>query len=108
MSGLLPQVVDDDIISLQYADDSSLFLEDDIEKEKNPKWLLICYEHMTGMKINYDKVICLLIGFEEDRENEFTKIFCCKREREIPHKIFRCLVSPYISQNWKGTFATCD
>ena len=45
MSGLLPQVVDDDIISLQYSDDSSLFLEDDIEREKNPKWLLICYEH---------------------------------------------------------------
>jgi hypothetical protein len=52
---LLPQVVDGDIISLQSADDTSLFLEDDIERAKNLKWLLICYEHMTGMKINYDK-----------------------------------------------------
>lgn len=24
-------------------------------------------------------VICLLFGFEEDRENEFAKIICCKR-----------------------------
>ena len=52
---MLPQVVDGDIISLQYADDSSLFLEDDTERANNLKWLLICNERMTGMKLNYDK-----------------------------------------------------
>jgi hypothetical protein len=57
MSGLLPQVVDDDIISLQYSNDTSLFLEDDIERAKNPKWLLICYEHMTDMKISYESIL---------------------------------------------------
>ena len=38
-----------------YADDTLLFLEDNIEQANNFKWLLLCYEHMTGMRINFDK-----------------------------------------------------
>ena len=40
---------------------------------------------MTGMKINYDKSDLLSIGLEEDRGNEFAKIFCCKKS-EFPLK----------------------
>lgn len=38
----------------------------------------MCYERMTGMKINYDKSDLLTIGIEEERVNEVAKIFCCK------------------------------
>ena len=41
VSGLMPQVIEGGIISLQYADDTLLFLENDIEKAKNLKWLLL-------------------------------------------------------------------
>jgi len=67
------------VLSLQYADDTVLFLENDLEKANNLQWLLICYEKMTGMKINYDKSDMLTIGVEEDRINELAKIFCCKK-----------------------------
>ena len=33
---------------------------------------------MTGMKINYDKSDLLTIGTDEERVNEFARIFCCK------------------------------
>jgi hypothetical protein len=59
------------VISLQYADDTLLFLEDDIEKANNLKWLLLCYERMTGMRINFDKSDLLIIGVEESRVNEY-------------------------------------
>ena len=52
ISGLLPQVLEGGVI---YADDTLLFLEDNIEQANNFKWLLLCYEHMTGMRINFDK-----------------------------------------------------
>ena len=69
--GLLPQVLEGGVISLQYADDTLLFLEDDLEKANNLKWLLLCYEQMTGMRINFDKSDLLTIGIEESRVNEY-------------------------------------
>jgi hypothetical protein len=54
-----------------------LFLEDDLEKANNLKWLLLCYEQMTGMRINFDKSDLLTLGMEESRANEYSKVFCC-------------------------------
>jgi hypothetical protein len=85
ISGLLPQVVDGGIISLQYADDTLLFLENNLEKASAMKWLLVCFEQMSGMKINYDKSDLLTIGMDEDSSNSFAKIFCCKKS-EFPIK----------------------
>jgi hypothetical protein len=76
---LLPQVIDGGVINLQYADDTLLFLKDDLEMANNLKWLLLCYEQMTGMSINFDKSDLLTIGMEEDRMNDFAKVFCCKK-----------------------------
>lgn len=85
ISGLLPQVVDGGIISLQYADDTLLFLENDIEKISNLKWILVCFEQMSGMKINYEKSDLLTIGMSEDDSNTIAKVFCCKKS-EFPLK----------------------
>jgi len=79
ITGLLPQMLEDGIISLQYADDTLLFLENNLEKACNLKWLLVCFEQMSGMKINYDKSDLLTVGLEEDQANEFARFFCCKK-----------------------------
>ena len=79
ITGLLPQVIDGGIISLQYADDTLLFLENNLEKASTLKWWLVCFKQMSGMKINYDKSDHLTIGLEEDDANCFAKIFCCKK-----------------------------
>lgn len=79
ISGLLPQVADGGIISLHYADDTLLFLENDLDKAANLKWLLVCFEQMSGMKINYNKSDLLTIGLDEKNANNFTRLFCCKR-----------------------------
>lgn len=71
ISGLLPNVIEGGVISLQYADDTLLFLENNPEKATTLKWLLICFEQLSGMKINYDKSELLTIGLEEDQVNCF-------------------------------------
>jgi len=43
------------------------------------KWLLVCFEQLSGMKNNYDKSDLLVAWVDEDRANEFARIFCCKR-----------------------------
>jgi hypothetical protein len=78
ISGLMPQVIKGGIISLQYADDTLLFLENDLEKISNIKWLLVCFEQMSGMKINYEKSDLLTIGLDEDSTNAVAKSLCCK------------------------------
>jgi hypothetical protein len=73
------------VVSLQYADDTLLFLEDDLEKANNLKCLLLFYEQMTGMRIFFDKSDLLTIGIDENRGKEYSKIFCCKMS-EFPIK----------------------
>ena len=63
--GLLPRTLEGGVLSLQHANDTLLFLENDLEKVNNLKWLLICYKKMTSMKIKYDKNDLLTIGIEE-------------------------------------------
>jgi predicted AlkP superfamily pyrophosphatase or phosphodiesterase len=79
ISGLLSQAKSGGNISLQYADDTLLFLENDLDKAANLKWLLVYFEQLSGMKINYDKSDLLVVGVDEDRANEFARIFCYKR-----------------------------
>jgi hypothetical protein len=85
ISGLLPHIIEGGVISLQYVDDTLLFLEDDLENADNLKWLLLCYEQMTGMRINFDKSDLLTLGMEKNRANEYSKVFCCKKG-EFPIK----------------------
>lgn len=60
-------------------------MENDVEKANDLKWILNCYEFMSGMRINYYKSDLLTIGLQEDETNCFAKIFCCKKS-DIPIK----------------------
>ena len=55
ITGLLSEVFEGGIVSLQYTDDTSLFLTNNLHKARNLKWILVCFEQLSGLKINYDK-----------------------------------------------------
>lgn len=78
ISGLLPHVIPGGVISLQYADDTLLFLENSYEKARNFKWIRSCFENLSGMKINFHKSDLLTINIEEEVAKSFAQIFCCK------------------------------
>jgi hypothetical protein len=44
IQGVVPHLVDDGLSILQYADDTIIFMEDDMEKAKNLKLLLCTFE----------------------------------------------------------------
>jgi len=77
ITGLMPEAFPGGIISLQYADDTLLFLENDLDKARNFKWLLACFEKLSGMKINFEKSNVLMLGLDEERCNHFASLFCC-------------------------------
>lgn len=55
ISGVVPHLVDDGLFILQYADDTLIFLKHDLEKAKNMKLLLLAFEKLSGLKINFHK-----------------------------------------------------
>jgi hypothetical protein len=51
ISGVIPHLVDDSLSILQYADDTIIFLDHDLEKAKNMKLLLTAFEQLSALKI---------------------------------------------------------
>lgn len=56
IKGLVPEYLTHGIVVLQYADDTILYMEDELETAQNMKLLLYTYEKMSGFKINFIKV----------------------------------------------------
>ena len=55
IEGVIPHLVDGGLSILQYADDTILFMEHDIEKARNLKLILSAFEQLSGLKINFHK-----------------------------------------------------
>jgi hypothetical protein len=55
VGSFLPHLVDGGISILQYADDTILFMEHDVEKVVNMKLILCMFEQLSRLKINFHK-----------------------------------------------------
>jgi hypothetical protein len=66
--GLIPHLTDDGFCILQYADDTILFMEHNIDHAWNINLLLSTFEQMSGLKINFHK--SKLFCFGQAKEDE--------------------------------------
>jgi hypothetical protein len=78
LRGLMTSLYPQGVISLQYADDTLLFLDNNERGACHLKWLKVCFEHLSGMKINYHKSDLTQINLEEEEACTFARNFCCK------------------------------
>jgi hypothetical protein len=62
--GLQQELGGGGIISMQHADDTLLFLENNLSCAINLKWTLACFDHMSHMRINFHK--CGLVPINVD------------------------------------------
>ena len=56
VSGVVPHLVDGSLSILQYADDTILFMDHDIEKATNMKMLLCAFEQLSVLKLTFTRV----------------------------------------------------
>ena len=77
IGGVIPHLVDDGLSILQYADNTILFLDHDIEQAKNMKLLLSVFEQMSGLKINFHKSEIFCYGKANEFEDEYIELFGC-------------------------------
>jgi hypothetical protein len=63
--GVLTHLLPEGVTHIQYADDTILMVEDDDMSIVNMKFILYCFEWLSGLKINYHKSGAFIFGFED-------------------------------------------
>ena len=65
--GITPHLVGGSGISLlQYADDTIIMVEGSETDISNLKFLLLCFQQMSGLKINFDKSDVMVMGYSPE------------------------------------------
>ena len=73
----VPHLVDGGLSILQYANDTILFMEHDLDKARNLKLLLSAFEQMSGLKINFHKSELFCFGEVVEAAADYADLFGC-------------------------------
>jgi hypothetical protein len=68
----------DKILNLHFADDTLLFLRADRKMIITLRWLLLCFENLSGMKINFDKSEMVPLNISEEEGVALAGLLECK------------------------------
>jgi hypothetical protein len=76
--GLVPHLVDNGVVILQYADDTILLVQDDMEQIIHLKLILYMFEAMSGLKINFLKSEVMMVLHDDEKKLMYAEIFGCQ------------------------------
>jgi hypothetical protein len=79
IKGLADNLVDHGVAILQYAYDTIMLLQDDMEGSRNLKLLLYIFETMSRLKINFEKSETMLVLDDSEKLNEYVELFNCQK-----------------------------
>jgi hypothetical protein len=79
ISRVIPNIIEDDIWILQYADDTILLMDHNLNQARNMKLLLSAFEQLSGLKINFHKSEIFFFGEAKDDELQYEQLFGCKK-----------------------------
>ena len=68
IQGVVPHLVPSGLTHLQYADDTLILIQHKELDVANLKFLLMCFEDMSGLKINYHKSEVIVMGATLDEQ----------------------------------------
>ena len=77
ISGVVPHLVDDGLSVLQYADNTIIFMENNLDQAVNMKLLLCAFEQLSGLKINFHKSELFCFGEAKNQLCIYSQIFGC-------------------------------
>ena len=91
--GLASNIILKGVVLLQYADDTIVCLQNNIDYARNMKLLLYFYEMMSGLKINFSKSEVITIHGDDQLDMLYADLFNCQIGR-FPLKYLGVPVSP--------------
>jgi hypothetical protein len=74
ITGLVPHLIDNGVVILQYTDDTILLVQDDMEQIIHLKFLLYMFETMSGLKINFLKSEVMMVLHDDDKKVMYSDI----------------------------------
>jgi hypothetical protein len=75
--GLMRNFRPQEILTLQHADDTLLFASSDDECIRNLKIILMLFEKVSGMRINFHKSELIPLNLDPARDHEIAHLFSC-------------------------------
>jgi hypothetical protein len=78
INGLMLGLNNTGVVSMKYADDTLLFLKNDLSSTTNLKWILSCFEKICGMRINFHKCDLIPIRVEEHEAQVISQTLSCR------------------------------
>jgi hypothetical protein len=88
IEGVIPRLIDGGLSILQYTDDIILFMEHDLEKSQNLKLILVAFEQLSGLKINFHNSELFCFGEAQDSAALYAELFGCGQS-QFPILFFR-------------------
>jgi hypothetical protein len=85
IKGVMTHLLPEGITYIQYADDTILMVEGDEQSIINMKFILYCFEWLSGLKINYHKSKTYVFEMEEEKKVKISNMLNC-RLGEMPLK----------------------
>ena len=77
LSGVVPHLIEGGLSILQYADNTILFLDHNLEQAQNMKNILCAFEQLFGLKINFHKSEIFCFGEAKNYEIQYMELFGC-------------------------------
>ena len=78
VGGLVPHLVDGGVSIIQYADDTIIFMVNDLAKARNMKLVLCLFEQLSGLKINFHKSELFYFGRAKEEQETYKQLFGCE------------------------------
>lgn len=91
IAGVVPHLVDDGILILQYVDDRTIFIDHDMDKAWNMQLLLCAFEQASGLKINFHNSELFCFSQAHAFVEQYTILFGCQ-EGGFPLKYLGILI----------------
>jgi hypothetical protein len=76
--GWFPHLVPGGATHLQYADDTILLFQNERNNIVNVKFLLLCFELLSGLKINFLKSEVVVMGVEQGEQARVANALNCR------------------------------
>jgi hypothetical protein len=76
--GVVSHLIPGGVTHLQYVDDTMILIEPTDLGIANLKTLLLCFENMSGLKINFDKCEVVVSGLAEGAKQRVANLINCK------------------------------
>ena len=77
--GIVPHLVEGgDVSLLQYADDTIIMVQGSVAEISNLKFLLLYFQHLSGLKINIDKSTVMVLGYSPSDSQSIANRLNCR------------------------------